>query len=114
MAGFAAGAFTAAVLNYIENRDKVDYLLIYDDWMENVQAETEKMFEILGVPNEHIPIAMTALSKDSQGKFFGDTDGKRKNALSPQQRKEIDELYKMLDVPLKYDMTINEFRAYLK
>ena len=110
MARFAAGAFMAALLNYIENRDKVDYLLIYDDWMENVQAETEKMFEILGIPKEQIPIAMTALNKDSQNNFFD----KRKTALSPEQRLEINKLYKMLDIPLKYEMTIDEFKAYLK
>ena len=112
MEKFAVGAFAAALLCYLENKDKVDYLLIYDDWMENVQSITGEMFEIIGISNDFVPSVMTALNKDSQSKFFGDIDGKRN--MTELQWKNIDEIYNMLNLPLKHEMNIEEFKAFIK
>ena len=112
MEKFAVGAFAAALLCYLENKDKVDYLLIYDDWMENVQSITGEMFEIIGISNDLVPSAMTALSKHSQRKFYGDIDGKRN--MTDLQWKNIDEIYNMLNLPLKHEMNIEEFKAFIK
>ena len=112
MEKIAAGEFAAALLCFLENKDKVDYLLIYDDWMENVQSITGEMFEIIGISNDLVPSAMTALSKHSQRKFYGDIDGKRN--MTDLQWKNIDEIYNMLNLPLKHEMNIEEFKAFIK
>ena len=94
--------------------DKVDYLLIYDDWMENVQSTTEDMFESLDISKDYVAKALTALNKDSQNKFFGNIDGKRSNAMTELQWESVNEIFKMLNLPLKHEMNIEEFKAFLK
>lgn len=114
MEKFAVGSFAAALLCYLNNKDKVDYLLIYDDWMENVQSITQDMFESLGIPKDYVTPAMTALNRDSQNKFFGNIDGKRSSVLTELQWQSVNEIFKMLNLPLKHEMNIEEFKAFLK
>ena len=76
-------------------------------------AETEELFQTFSIPTKHITNVLTALKKDSQGKFFGNTNGKKTQVFSPKQWQKIENIFKQLKVPISQIMTLNEFRALI-
>ena len=99
---------------YARNRHLFDQIVIYEDLLENPQSETGKLFRTMDVPLKHITNCLTAMKKDSQGKFFGHTDGRKSQIFTPSQWAKIDNVFKQLKVPVSYNMTLNEFRALVQ
>ena len=126
LAGLACGA---AIVCYQQNRDLFLCTVIYEDLIQGKEAKTAKLFETLGIPIDQVivrasevsedpnsshncfqvPLALTAFAKDSQGKFFGETDGRQTDAIPAKKWARMDELFKSLDIPLKHDIAYEEF-----
>ena len=111
---FTGIVFASSLMCYARNRNIFDYVIIYEDLLENPNTEAGKIFRTLGIPFKHIPNALTAMKKDSQGKFFGHTDGRNSQVFTPEQLGKIDNIFKQLKVPISYGMTLNEFRALMQ
>ena len=108
---FTAVVFASSLMCFSRNRNLFDYIIIYEDLLENPMAETEELFQTFSIPTKHIPNVLTALKKDSQGKFFGNTSGKKTQVFSPKQWQKIENIFKQLKVPISQIMTLNEFRT---
>ena len=105
--------YSLALLTYLQHKHLVDYLLVYDDWMKDVQVETAKLLEALDIPNSYLQFAMAALNKDSQNNFFVQSKVKKVDIFTQDQLKRIDWVYQILDLPFKYDMDLEEFKNTL-
>ena len=110
---FTAIVFASSLMCYSRNRNLFDYVIIYEDLMENPQTETEELFKTFSIPTKHIANVLTALKKDSQGKFFKHTDGKKVQIFTPNQWQKVENIFKQLKVPISHIMTLNEFRALI-
>ena len=78
--------------------------------MENPKFETLKLFESLGLSESYVTEALKALNKDSQNKFFGQSDGKL-NIISEIQWLRINGVFENFELPLKYNMSIEEYKS---
>ena len=105
--------FAVSLICYLQNKAFVDHLLIYDEWMKDVQAETEKLFESLNVPKDYVQLALTAMKRDSQDNYFVNSSRDKKNVFTEDQVRRINCIYKVLDLPLKYEMKLEEFKTFL-
>ena len=50
--------YSLALLTYFQHKHLVDYLLVYDDWMKDVQMETENLLEALDIPKSYLQFGM--------------------------------------------------------
>ena len=108
---FAAIVFASSLMCYARNRNLFEYVMIYEDLMENPHTETEELFKTFSIPIKHIPNVLTALKKDSQGQFFAHKSGKRVQVFLPKQWQNFENIFKQLKAPISHIMTLNEFRA---
>jgi hypothetical protein len=72
------------------------------------------MFKKLGIPLDNVPLALTALAKDSQQKFFGKTDGKKSDVFTADQWARVDNIFKELNIPFNCNMSLEEFSSTLQ
>ena len=105
--------YAVSLICYLQNKASVDYLLIYDEWMRDTQAGTEQLFDALHVPKDFVELALTAMKRDSQDNYFVNSGRNKKNVFSEDQVRRINFIYKVLDLPLKYEMKLEEFKAFL-
>ena len=98
---------------YDQNRSIFDHVVIYEDLLDHPQEETVNMFEKLNIPTKHLPNVLTAFVKDSQGRFFGYTDGTKPDVFTSHQWHEVASLFKQFELPMSHSMTMNEFRDFV-
>ena len=79
---YIGGCFSSYFYWFLQHRDIYDFVLLYDEWMHYPLIETAKLFDSLGIDKKHLSLALEAFDKDSQNKFFGETDGKRVEIIS--------------------------------
>ena len=94
-----------------------DHVVIYEDLLENPKEETLKLFEKLDIQihPKHISNVLTAFKKDSQGQFFGHTNGTIAPVFALHQLFRMEDIFnKHLKLPINYTMTLNEFRAFVQ
>ena len=98
---------------YLQTSSYFDFVIVYEDLLDNPQDETEKLFRKFGIPQRHIANVLTALNKDSQMNFFQNS-GQKSKVFSPEQWQKIENVFRQLKVPISYSMTLNEFRAVMQ
>merc|ERR1712062_741764 len=114
MREFSAIGFATGIMNYIKYRDVFDLTIIYEDLVEDPTEGSLKILKKFGISLAHLPNVLTAFKKDSQGKFFGETDGNTKlEVFSIKDWEKVDEVFHRLFVPISHAMTLDEFRAFL-
>ena len=110
---FAALSYGLSLIIYVQNKVSFDEIIIYDDLLQDPEGRTKVMFERLGVNTDLVRIALTALSKDSQMKFFGKTDGRKTSDLNAHQWARIDAMLEAIEVPITHNTTLDEFRELM-
>ena len=110
---YIGGCFSSYFYWFLQHRDIYDFVLLYDEWMHYPLIETAKLFDSLGIDKKHLSVALEAFDKDSQNKFFGETDGKRAEVISEDEWRRIDEVFQTFGLPLKHDMSIEEYKSVL-
>ena len=105
--------YAVSLICYLQNKSSVDYLLIYYEWMKDAQAGTEKLFDALRIPKDFVQLALTAMKRDSQDNYFVNSGRNKKNVFTEDQLRRINFIYEVLDLPLKYKMKLEEFKAFL-
>ncbi len=106
--------YGATVDYYVNNKGLYLRCVLYENLMEDPEAETSKLFELLGLSQDLVPLALTALQKHSQGHIFGDPkedDGRRK--FGPKEFDEINAAFKDMDLPIHTEMPLEEFKALM-
>lgn len=106
----AALACGVALLCYAQDRERYVCTVIYEDLVKDPAGTTAKLFKILGIPNNLVPLALTAMEKDSQKKFFGNTDGSDYHAIGTDKWEKIDRLFARLKIPISNNMTYEQFQ----
>ena len=110
---FSALAYGSSLINYVTNKHDFVYFLMYEDFMEDPKYETKDLFKALDIEREFVPRALTALKKDSQGHFFGSTNGKKNDVLTEKNWDNISKIFQLLNIPISTSMTLNDFRKAL-
>ena len=60
-----------------------------------------------------LSLALEALDKHSQNKFFGETDGKRSEIISEEEWKRIDQVFELFGLPLKHSMSLEDYKSLI-
>ena len=110
---FVAIAYGLSLVCYRRNRALFNQLIIYEDLLENPQEKTKEMLTELGIDKKHVQTCLLAMNKDSQGKFFGHTDGKQASVFTEKQWSKIESIFKQFKLPISCTMTLSEFKAEL-
>ena len=107
---YIGGCFASYLWWYFQHKNIYEFVLLYDSWMQNPKSETSKLFESLGLSESFVSEALKALNKDSQNKFFGQSDGKL-NIISEVQWVRINGIFENFELPLKHNMSIEEYKS---
>jgi hypothetical protein len=105
----AGMACAGSILNYLKHKKLFLTAIMYEELIANPTEKTGQLFEILGIPQNLVALGVTAFAKDSQGKFFGQTDGRESDAISAEKWQKMDNIFEQIKVPLVHDMPSEEF-----
>lgn len=110
---FCAMACGVALLCY--GQDKPHYVdtIVYEDLIKDPEERTSALFKKLDLPLELVPLALTALDKDSQQKFFGNTDGREHSVFTEQMWTKVEAIFEELKIPLSHKMSLEAFTAFI-
>ncbi len=116
MATFArdcALMYGGAVDFYLGHRHLYLRCVLYENLVGDPEAEVSELFDILGLPSEHIPEALACLESHSQGFIFGDPKKEKRREFGPAEFREVDKAFEDIGLPLSTDMTVEEFKALM-
>ncbi len=107
-------AYGLTLINYVQHKECYDDIIIYDDLLEDPKGRTVKLFTKLGMikdgdNEELVDLALKALDKDSQMKFFG----KKTGELSDHHWQRMDSVLEDLELPIRHDTPLDEFRKLM-
>ncbi len=108
----------ASVLNYattmaayFETKDIYERVILYENLSGNPEREVKAIFEIMGIPEKNVPLALEALKRDSQNGTFGERGKARKTQLEPWLLDKFDEYMKEVFLPqFHQNMSVPEFK----
>ncbi len=106
--------YGGSMLCYLKNKDIYDYILLYEDLADHPEVVMKDIFQLMNIPLEHVPKALSALEKDSQNSTFGKRGKGRSYQLSQEVLNYFDGYMKKLGVPIKHDITLKDFRQILE
>ena len=80
--------------------------MVFEEAMQDVNLSTTKLFQDLDVPTEFVPLALTALNKNSQNDLFESmsSDG----LISEQDWIKVDQVFQTFEIPMRVDMTLDQ------
>ena len=82
--------------------------------MDDPASELERLFFTLGLPSEHVPLALDALERDSQGGRLGSKgQWKEGSRMTSQKWREADGVMQKFGTGLRHDMEFSEFKKVL-
>ena len=73
---------------------------------------TQKLFQSLDIPQEFVPLALTALKKHSQNECFGGSNLNKDELISKNDGGKIDAIFKQLEIPFSLEMPIEKFKDF--
>ncbi len=97
-------------LNYLKCPDIYDQVILYEDLIEDPHAELGKLFDILKIDHKHIPLAITALERDSQNGFFGERAKCRSHTFSDRDLQDINRILSMASLEMLHDIAWEDFK----
>lgn len=101
---------TASLAHYLANKTTYNHTIIYEDFMNNVRGETEKLFAVMELDKEWMGEALKAIDMgDSQRGLLGGR-GNQSIELTPKQCQEIESFFQDLLPELSWDMSLDDFR----
>lgn len=84
----AARGYAAALACYLADPGMYDKVMVYEDFLENVEQHTEEILRMLNLPMSQLRNAIGALKKDSQNNMFT-----KKLHLTDEDWRRIDRVY---------------------
>ncbi len=106
--------YCASLASYFDAKDIYSRVVLYENLAENPEAELEKLFEIVGISKEHVPLGLEALKKDSQDGQFGKQGKAREATMEPRFLELVDRYMKKMEAfgfpPMTHDMSAKEFK----
>ncbi len=107
------GNYTQAILSCLINKKVYgDRIVLYEDLIRDPECVTKSMFDAMDIPHKYIPAALDAMKRDSkQGGSFSTS---KDMPLDQEFLDRFDFLMKELGVPMRHDMSEEEFRNVFK
>ncbi len=102
--------YTGVLVSYFDHKEIYKGAILYENLIENPEKEVKKIFELIGIPEKHVPTALKALEKDSQNGIFGDRGQNKARQLDQGLLKFCDDYMEKAGVPLRTGMTVEEFK----
>ncbi len=107
--------YSGPLLCYMENKQLFHDVILYEDLSARPEQEISKIFRLLNIPQEFMPLSLEAFKHDSQNKAFGER-GINREELGIQQSlwKDIEKWWRRIGlVDITHDMSVDEFRTAL-
>ena len=91
---------------FISSKQIYSHVKVFEEAMQDVNLSTTKLFQDLDVPTEFVPLALTALNKNSQNDLFESmsSDG----LISEQDWIKVDQVFQTFEIPMRVDMTLDQ------
>ncbi len=99
---------------YLRHRDVYECCVLFEDLMEDLEGETRRLFGALGIPGDQVPAALTAVEEHSQGHIFGDPKRATHYEWKEEYSIDTDLAFEEIGVPVRTDMTAEEFKALFR
>ncbi len=107
--------YAGSIAGYFENKDMFRKVVLYEDLSSNPKEEVGKIFNVSGVSQEHVPLALEALKNHSQKAAVPIFASKEKTTLDEDLIKKFGEYMSDLGMTqLKIDMPAEEFKQLFK
>ncbi len=97
---------------FLEAKHIYRHVVLYEDLVENPEAEVGRLFEAMGVPHDMWSEAMGALQTDSQNRKFGDRGETVR--LGARNWRRVEEILSLFRTGLTRDMAMEDFRRLLE
>jgi len=111
---------------YLKRKDQYSVCVIYDTlkkypevkiWYKfssqhRFQATVKKLFDVLGIPRDSIPLALTALERHSQNDIL--YDPLKAKSITKKELRDGDNVFKWLGLPFDTRVTMEEFTNIMK
>ena len=105
--------YWCVVEQYIKHKELYEKAILYEDLCENPKDVLSSVFSALDISSDNVSVALSAMNKDSQGGFFGKRGTYAEKNL-PSLIELVDKKFKQSDIPIKTNMSIDDFRDILK
>ena len=91
---------------FISSKQIYSHVKVFEEAMQDINLSTTKLFQDLDVPTEFVPLALTALNKNSQNDLFESmsSDG----LISEQDWIKVDQIFQTFEIPMRVDMTLDQ------
>ena len=104
---FYAGSF----VTYLLDKDMYDYVVLYEDLSQHSEKVTRDMLTLMEIPPEHLEKTMEVFTRDSQQGALGKRGHWEKaNLISKKSWDEMDSIFEQMGLPLKCNMSEEEYR----
>lgn len=105
-------AYGGALMVYLQNKHRYDHAMLYEDLMKDAIKECQILLTKLDIPDEYTDDALKGMDSDSQKNMFAKTPGI--TYLTDQDWDISDRLQRVLDTPVRKNMTVDELRNVVK
>ena len=99
--------------SYLENQDKYDVFVLYEDLLENPKEVMKKVFKAVGLDLKYLDKGLTAFKRDSQHGILG-AKGENRANISDKEKATMDQVAEKLGLPFRSSMTVEEMRKTLQ
>ena len=96
---------------YLRHKDQFVTRVLYEDLVSDPEGEVRRLFSVLGLPEDQVPLALVAMGVHSQGYFFGDPKKEIRGKLTEKDIADIDGVLEEVGVPVRTGMGHEEFSA---
>ena len=106
----AVASYSQVFLNYLKCPDIYDQVILYEDFMEDPHVELGKLFDVLKIDHKHIPLALTALDRDSQNGLIGERAKCRSHIFSDRDLQDINRVLSLASLDMLHDIAWEDFK----
>ncbi len=106
--------FAFCFRSYLQHRKDYCLAILYEDIVQHPEEAMRKLFAVLAIPEEHIPLTLEGLKHDSQNQTFGKRGNNERFTPKEKTKIKIDAALKELKVPLSIDMSMDALRNIFK
>ena len=96
---------------YLRYKDQFVTRVLYEDLVADPEVEVRRLFSVLGLPEDQVPLALGAMGVHSQGHLFGDPKVEIRSKLTEKDIADIDGVLEEVGVRVRTGMGHEEFSA---
>ncbi len=87
-------------------------MVLYENLTSDPEAEIARLFHVMGVPEELVPVGASALDRHSQNGMFSSAAGGDVVVVPEEGKRLADRTFKDFGFPFRVDSTFEEFQQF--